>query len=159
MNQDVMPNQPPHPIDVEVGARLRDARRTQAVSQESLGHRLNLTAHEVQRLENGLDRLSASMLVRAAEAIGVRPAALLPESPQTSCLPATITCAPEAEPSHEADLLTAFHRIGSPHLRSTVVNMARQLADETELEASECILDGDEARSPVQSRDLGGDAA
>ena len=154
-----MPNQPPHPIDVEVGARLRDARRIQAVSQEILGRRLNLTAHEVQRLENGLDRLSAVMLVRAAEAIGVRPAALLPESPKTSCSPATNSCAPGAEPSHEADLLTAFHRIGSEQLKSTVVNMARQLADETEMKASECILDGDDVRNPLQSRDVGGDVA
>ena len=137
MNDDRVPNQSPDPIDLEVGARLRDARRGRGLSQEDLGQRLKLTAHEMQRLEKGLDRMSAVMLVRAAEAIGVSPAALLPEPLKTSCAQASNDCAADAGGSNEAQLLTAFHRIGSKDLQSTVVGMARRLAGESEMGATE----------------------
>ena len=159
MNDDQIPNQPPDPIDLEVGARLRDARRGRALSQVALGQRLKLTAHEIQRLENGLDRISATLLVRVAEAIGIRPAALLPEPPETGCAQASQDRAAEGEGSDEAQLLTAFHRIGSKDLQSSVVGMARRLADESELGATESTSEDQGEHGAPVTRDAGSSPA
>ena len=125
------------------------------MSQVALGQRLKLTAHEIQRLENGLDRVSAVLLVRAAEAIGISPAALLPEPPTTSCAQASIDCAVDGEGSDEAHLLAAFHRIGSKDLQSSVVGMARRLADENQMAASGSTSDDEGEHGAPSARDAG----
>ena len=59
------------PIDVHVGARLRERRVHRDMSQTALGERLGLTFQQVQKYERGANRLSASKLWRAAEALEV----------------------------------------------------------------------------------------
>jgi transcriptional regulator with XRE-family HTH domain len=56
----------PDPIDVAVGARIRMRRKTLGVTQSDLAEALGLTFQQVQKYERGTNRVSASMLVRAA---------------------------------------------------------------------------------------------
>jgi transcriptional regulator with XRE-family HTH domain len=69
----------PDPIDVMVGLRLRDFRKAKGYSQSDLAVKLGVTFQQVQKYERGANRISASMLVKAAKAIGVSPGQLLPE--------------------------------------------------------------------------------
>jgi transcriptional regulator with XRE-family HTH domain len=55
------------PIDVGVGARLRMRRKALGLTQTDLAQALGLTFQQVQKYERGTNRVSASMLVRAAE--------------------------------------------------------------------------------------------
>jgi transcriptional regulator with XRE-family HTH domain len=57
------------PIDVAVGARLRIRRQEEGLSQQALAARLGVTFQQVQKYERGANRISASMLVRAARAL------------------------------------------------------------------------------------------
>ena len=49
------------------------------MSQEALGRHLNITFQQIQKYEKGTNRISASMLVKAARALGVKPPTLLPD--------------------------------------------------------------------------------
>jgi transcriptional regulator with XRE-family HTH domain len=53
---------PPHPVDLHVGARLGERRRQIRVSQANLAQALGLTAQQVQKYERGANRISASTL-------------------------------------------------------------------------------------------------
>jgi transcriptional regulator with XRE-family HTH domain len=52
----------PSPIDVHVGARIRQRRTALGMSQEKLGDALNLTFQQIQKYERGTNRVGASRL-------------------------------------------------------------------------------------------------
>jgi transcriptional regulator with XRE-family HTH domain len=62
----------PDPIDVYVGARLRERRVSLGMSQTTLAERMGgLSFQQLQKYERGTNRLSASALWYAAEAVDV----------------------------------------------------------------------------------------
>ena len=65
-------------IDIEVGLSLRRLRRERGLSQGDLGSALGITFQQIQKYERGTNRVSASMLVKAARALNVRAADILP---------------------------------------------------------------------------------
>ena len=69
----------PHPVDIEVGRRLRSLRRRCGISQDDLARSLGLTFQQVQKYERGTSRLSVSLVVRIACLLYVAPAQLLPD--------------------------------------------------------------------------------
>jgi transcriptional regulator with XRE-family HTH domain len=69
----------PDPIDVEVGARIRIRRRLLSISQEELASALKLTFQQIQKYEKGVNRVSASMLVKIAKRLDTTVAALVGE--------------------------------------------------------------------------------
>ncbi len=52
----------PSPVDVHVGARVRLRRTLLGMDQTKLGEKLGLTFQQVQKYENGKNRISASRL-------------------------------------------------------------------------------------------------
>jgi transcriptional regulator with XRE-family HTH domain len=56
----------PHFIDVQVGKRLREFREARKLSQTDLAGALGITFQQVQKYENGHNRVSASRLHDAA---------------------------------------------------------------------------------------------
>ena len=63
--------QPPSPIDVHVGSRMRMRRMMLGWSQEKLGDAFGLTFQQVQKYERGTNRMGASRLQQAAGILGV----------------------------------------------------------------------------------------
>lgn len=59
------------PIDVSVGARIRLIRKMRGWSQQALAEAVGVSFQQVQKYESGANRVSASMLVRIAAALGV----------------------------------------------------------------------------------------
>lgn len=59
----------PHSIDVLVGKRVRERRQALGVSQESLAEALGVSFQQVQKYENGKNRVSASRLYEIAAAL------------------------------------------------------------------------------------------
>jgi transcriptional regulator with XRE-family HTH domain len=68
------------PIDMAVGATLRRLRQERDLSQQALGRTLGMSQQQVQKYERGINRISASMLVRAAQVLEVQPSELLPRT-------------------------------------------------------------------------------
>jgi transcriptional regulator with XRE-family HTH domain len=62
------------PIDVHVGARIRGLRKQRGLTQTDLANALGVTFQQVQKYERGSNRVSASMMVRAARCLEVAPA-------------------------------------------------------------------------------------
>lgn len=64
----------PDPVDIHVGSRIRQRRTLLGMSQEKLAEALDITFQQVQKYENGSNRVSASRLWRIAQTLGVEPA-------------------------------------------------------------------------------------
>lgn len=126
----------PDPIDVAVGLRLRTLRKSRSMSQEQLGRALGITFQQIQKYERGTNRISASMLVKSARALGVAPTQLLPdEGDPTPRSPAILTLLAQMRGVEE--LVETYARIKSPRLRRAVLQLSRSLAANAEAEAPE----------------------
>ena len=56
----------PHPIDVRVGARVRALRQVRGLTQQDLASSMRLTFQQVQKYEQGANRISASRIAEIA---------------------------------------------------------------------------------------------
>jgi len=59
------------PIDVHVGARLRQRRTLLGMSQTALGDAIGLTFQQVQKYERGMNQISASRLFNLSRVLDV----------------------------------------------------------------------------------------
>lgn len=63
-------------VDEIVGKNLRQARRAAGINQQQLADALGLTFQQVQKYERGANRMSASMMLKAAEKCQISVSAL-----------------------------------------------------------------------------------
>ena len=66
----------PHPVDLHVGARLREQRTSVGMTQENLGRSAGITFQQVQKYEKGSNRISASMMWAFCKTLGIEVSAL-----------------------------------------------------------------------------------
>lgn len=59
------------PIDILIGQAIRRGRDLRGMSQEKLGQEIGITFQQVQKYENGLNRVSASSLYRISGVLDV----------------------------------------------------------------------------------------
>lgn len=62
----------PEAADIQVGANIRKLRAVRGMSQSELGERLDITFQQIQKYEKGMNRVSASKLVKIAEVFDVK---------------------------------------------------------------------------------------
>jgi transcriptional regulator with XRE-family HTH domain len=113
-------------LDVEIGARLRQVRRSRGYSQVELADHLGVSFQQVQKYERGANRLSGSTMVRACRFLQIEPKELFP--PELSGGPPidwSLYASDEA-----VELLKAFSRITAPDVRRAILQMARASAEE-----------------------------
>lgn len=114
------------PLDVEIGARLRQVRRTRGYSQVDLANQLGVSFQQVQKYERGTNRLSGSTMVRACRFLEIDPKELFP--PELSGGPQidwSLYASDEA-----VELLKAFSKITQPDVRRAILHMARASSEE-----------------------------
>lgn len=107
-------------FDVELGWRLRVARQATGLSLQKAGDSLGVTYQQVQKYEQGTDRISVAALVRLAELYGVALEQLLPGSnhpPHVS-----------AFSRQAARLVRDFESIPSEKVRGYLAAVVRSLA-------------------------------
>ncbi len=114
----------PDPIDIAVGARLRLRRQSLDLSQTNLADALGITFQQVQKYERGTNRVSASMLVRAAHALETTVAALVGEDGEAPIDHQTL--ARLATPG-AARLLAAYAEIKGDEHRAALLTAASAL--------------------------------
>ncbi|MBS0332012.1 MAG: helix-turn-helix domain-containing protein [Proteobacteria bacterium] len=76
----------PDMMDVAIGGAIRLRRKQLRISQETLAERCGVTFQQVQKYENGANRVSFSRLVQIAHALGVRVADLVGDIDQAAGL-------------------------------------------------------------------------
>src|SRR4026207_616657 len=73
-----------HPVDVHVGARMRQRRTLLGMSQEKLGAAVGLTFQQVQKYERGGNRIGSSRLYEFAKVLDVPVSYFFDEMPSTA---------------------------------------------------------------------------
>jgi transcriptional regulator with XRE-family HTH domain len=118
-------------MDIALGAAVRIRRRTLGISQEALAEQCGVSFQQVQKYENGANRISFSRLVQIARALKCRVVDLM-----------DVLDAPDRESGHgDIDLLTrmrtpgalellAAYELMAPEARSSLVSLLRALTAE-----------------------------
>lgn len=112
----------PQDFDRQVGTAIATVRKAKGMSQTALGQACGVSFQQVQKYEQGKNRIGASRLQAIAEHLGVPMAALLapPDATDSAGVSVQLLDSPQA-----ADLLQAFTTIRSPELRQQVVDLVR----------------------------------
>lgn len=105
------------PIDVHVGGRLREMRGEQRITQARLATALGVTFQQVQKYERGVNRMAASTLARAADALGCNIADLFPREGEAE----TVTTAQVMQ-----EVQTLYEQMG-PRQREALLLTARAM--------------------------------
>jgi len=75
---------PSHPVDVHVGARVRQRRTLLGMSQGKLGIAVGLTFQQIQKYERGFNRIGSSRLFEFAKALDVPVSYFFDEMPSNA---------------------------------------------------------------------------
>lgn len=67
---------PPHPVDIHVGSRIRMFRVQNRLNQAELAGKVGVSFQAIQKYETGEIRISASRLYEVAKVLGVSPGSL-----------------------------------------------------------------------------------
>ena len=118
------------PMDALVGARLRSRRKQLRMSQERLGKEIGVSFQQVQKYENGTNRIGAGRLAEISKVLDVPVAYFFTGSSGRQAADDGERADARAilsEPG-ATELLQAYAQIGSLALRNAVVRLARDLA-------------------------------
>ena len=113
-------------LDRQFGQRVRARRLKLGMSQQALGHRLGVTFQQVQKYENGVNRIAASRLCDIAAALDTHPARFFDNPDGASVAASDSLASPEA-----VDLAALFALIKSVEVRKRVVALVQALAEDT----------------------------
>ena len=117
----------PDPMDIALGAAVRLRRKSLGISQEALAEQCGVSFQQIQKYENGANRISFSRLVQIARALRCRVVDLM-----------DVLDAPTRETSGDSDVLTRMRTPGALDLlnayeqldaegRSALVSLLRSL--------------------------------
>lgn len=131
MPNDTADTRSPHPVDIHVGLRLRLRRKEKGMSQADLADALDLTFQQVQKYERGANRISASKLYEAAQAVKVPIEYFFRGLDEQSVLEASIsenTVNAFLLTSEGLDLAQTFPRIKSAKLKRRILELVQTVA-------------------------------
>jgi transcriptional regulator with XRE-family HTH domain len=122
-------------MDVALGAAVRIRRRTIGISQEALAEQCGVSFQQIQKYENGANRISFSRLVQIARALQCRVVDLM-----------DVLDGPDRETTGDLDLLTrmrtpgalellAAYELMAPEARSSLVGLLRAVTSPTDAAA------------------------
>lgn len=122
-------------MDVALGAAVRIRRRTIGISQEALAEQCGVSFQQIQKYENGANRISFSRLVQIARALQCRVVDLM-----------DVLDGPDRETTGDLDLLTrmrtpgalellAAYELMAPEARTSLVGLLRAVTAQAEMPA------------------------
>ena len=126
----------PSPVDVHVGRRVRMRRTLLGMTQMSLGDVLGVTFQQVQKYENGTNRISASRLFDLCRVLDVPVEFFFEEMPAevAAISPAEKRRKAKEPPSYKLDpmakretlqLVRAYYKITDPQIRKRLFEMTK----------------------------------
>ena len=139
VSPDIQPKRP-NPVDVHVGKRVRLRRTLLGMSQTKLGDALKLTFQQVQKYENGSNRIGASRLYQVSQILGVPVSYFFDEMDQLTAVANenAPSAASGGTPSdlvakrETLELVRAYYRIVNPKVRRGIVDMIRAIGRSTD---------------------------
>ena len=118
-------------IDRIVGQNIRIFRTVKRMSQTGLGEAVGVTFQQIQKYENGTNRVGSSRLAKIAAALQVPVARLFDEAMPTADGPLNVPRVAEllATP-HAIPLLEAFAKISEESTRRAIARLVGSIADQ-----------------------------
>ena len=130
----------PSPVDVHVGARLRQRRTLLGMNQTNLGDAIGVSFQQMQKYENGANRISASRLFDLSRVLDVPIEYFFDDMPLefAASSPATekrrrVKELPSYKPNPMAkretlELVRAYYKITDPQIRKRLFEMTKAIA-------------------------------
>ena len=124
------------PVDVHVGARLRQRRTLLGMTQTNLGDALGVSFQQMQKYERGMNRISASRLFDLSRVFDVPVEYFFDDMPNAvaASSPAQGGGKAKKPPSYEPDpmakretleLVRAHYKISDPKIRKRLFELAK----------------------------------
>ena len=128
----------PNPVDVHVGARLRQRRTLLGMSQTTLGEAIGLSFQQVQKYERGANRIGSSRLFDLSRVLDVPIEHFFDDMPTVVAASSPTLGGGKAKkpPSYEPDpmamretleLVRAYYKIGDPQVRKRLYKLAKAI--------------------------------
>lgn len=121
-------NKTPDPMDVALGAAVRIRRRSIGMSQEALAEQCGVSFQQIQKYENGANRISFSRLVQIARALRCRVVDLMDVLDTPGAEGADVDLLGRMRTPGALELLAAFERLPQ-EARASLVSLLRALTD------------------------------
>ena len=124
----------PNDSDRSLGHRVRSRRLELGLSQGALGERIGVSFQQIQKYENGANRISARRLGQIAQALQTSIAYLYEGWAVPTASPrfglAEDPAGPDSISAEEGRALnSAFFRIRDPKVRKSIIDLVDQLAN------------------------------
>jgi len=117
-----------HTIDKAIGGRLKMYRQRANISQTALGKHLGVSFQQVQKYENGTNRVSAATLIKISRTLNVPVGELMVlDTPQAPAAGSSKDLARFAKSSEGRSLIHGFMAIDDPLLRRHIVGLVKAL--------------------------------
>lgn len=123
-------NKSPDPMDVALGATIRVRRRTIGMSQEALAEKCGVSFQQIQKYENGVNRVSFSRLVQIARALDCRVTDLMGVLDVPDDAAAEMDILSRIRTPGALELLTEFEKM-SPDARASLLVFLRSMTGST----------------------------
>ncbi len=128
----------PSPVDVHVGARVRVRRTLLGMNQTNLGDAIGVSYQQMQKYENGANRISASRLFDLSRLLDVPIQHFFDDMPTAVSASSPTLGGGKAKelPSHELDpmakretlqFVRAYYKITDPEIRSRLRELTKVL--------------------------------
>jgi transcriptional regulator with XRE-family HTH domain len=117
----------PNPVDKHVGSRIRMRRMMLGMSQETLADGLGLTFQQVQKYENGKNRIGAGRLQHISHILQIPVPFFFEGSPYGES-PSPVYVSDFLATAEGLALTKAFMRIKEPTLRRRIVELVEEIA-------------------------------
>jgi transcriptional regulator with XRE-family HTH domain len=124
----------PNDVDRNIGKRIKSRRLFLGYNQQFLAESIGVSYQQVQKYENGTDRVGASRLFAISKSLdvpvgffyvdGAASSGLSPDAEQENQILQRTMASEEAR-----TLILSFGRIRDPELRAKVIDLAELLAD------------------------------
>lgn len=119
------------PIDVAVGLRLRLRRKECGMSQTALADKIGVSFQQVQKYENGNNRIGASRLAAIATCLNVPVSYFFDSNPpaEAKLSQAAFDLVADMKKPDVLELNRAFVAIADPVRRRAVIQLVKAIAD------------------------------
>jgi len=132
----------PNPVDIHVGARLRQRRTLLGLSQEKLGDAVGLTFQQIQKYERGANRIGASRLFQLGKFLDAPVAYFFEDMPAGLTTPEAQVTAGLAQRDkplprdpmarrETLEMVRAYYSIGAPRVRKRIFELIKASAAAT----------------------------
>ncbi|WOI52693.1 helix-turn-helix transcriptional regulator [Parvularcula sp. LCG005] len=118
---------PPKEVDLRVGQNLRNARNLRGLTQRQLGEAVDLTLQQIQKYENGSNRITVSRLHQFSEILNV-PVAQFFSGPATNAGVDDDETDGLKFSADDFEMLTLSHRLSS-RMKRRLICLIEEMAE------------------------------